>query len=468
MTRRALAAQVVGADLIDIERHQVHGRIMMGAVPAVTVQKAVDDMLRMRILEIRRDNSRKFRAHGSHDYRPRFRLLWLATAACLLHGQTAVSERARALHASALVFDGHVHAVDREFYHGGDIGERKANGQFDLPRAREGGLGALFFSIFVSEDYYPSRYETKEALRMLDCAVEQIGRNGQTIEIARTASEIERIHASRRIAAVLDIEGSFDLDGDTTVLREMYRLGLRSVQLSAHNWTSNYVDSCCSPPKWVGLNDRGRAFVREMNRLGMVINVSHASDESISQAVDISADPVVATHHGLRAVNDIPRNMPDWLVKKIAAKGGVIGFQLGNDFHNRKAFDWRTQHAGKPFWATSAILARGTNLSIAELDRLVAPQFPMLPGDLPEDIRMTVDEWVGVVDKAIQLAGEDHVSFGSDFDGGPPLPRGMRDVRDLRMITDAMLRRGYSEERIRKFLGGNLLRVFRQITEKSR
>src|SRR3569832_1112 len=127
------------------------------------------------------------------------------------------------------------------------------------------------------------------------------------------------------MAAVLDIEGSFDLDGDLGVLRDMYRLGLRSVQLSAHNWTSNYADSCCSPAKWHGLNDRGRAFIREMNRHGMVITVSPASDEAIEQAIDVSSSPVVATHHGLRSVNDIPRNMSDALLKKLAAKGGVIG-----------------------------------------------------------------------------------------------------------------------------------------------
>jgi membrane dipeptidase len=388
----------------------------------------------------------------------------ILTAALLLSAQT-VSGPARALHARSLVFDGHVHAVDRVFYHGGDIGQRKDDGQFDLPRAREGGLGALFFSIFVTEDYYPARLETKQALRMLDCAVDQIARNAGAIEIARTAADIERIHASGKIAAVLDIEGSFDLDGDPAVIREMYRLGLRSVQLSAHNWTSNYADSCCSTPKWRGLNDRGRDVIREMNRLGMLINVSHASDEAIAAAIDISTAPVVATHHGLRAINDIPRNMPDALVKKLAAKGGVIGFQLGNEFHNRKAFDWRTQHAGKPFWDTSEIQKRGTQLTIYELDKIVAPQFPMLPADIPQDIRLDVDGWVAVVDSAIQLVGEDHVGLGSDFDGGPPLPRGMRDVRDLPMITDAMLRRGYSEERIRKFLGGNLLRVFRQITD---
>jgi membrane dipeptidase len=393
--------------------------------------------------------------------------VWLAASSGLF-AQPSVSPAARALHQRSLVFDGHVHAVDRVLYHGGDIGERKADGQFDLPRAREGGLDALFFSIFVTEDYYPARLETRQALRMLDCAVDQIGRNAKTIEIARNAGDIERIRKSGKMAAVLDIEGSFDLDGDPAVIREMYRLGMRSVQLSAHNWTSNYADSCCSPAKWHGLNERGRAVIREMNRLGMVINVSHASDEAISQAIDLSTDPVIATHHGMRTVVDIPRNMPDALMKKLAAKGGLFGFQIGNEFHNRKAFDWRTAHAGKPFWDTTAILERGTKLSILELDRLVAPQFPMLPAGIPDDVRMSVDEWVGVVDRAIQLIGEDHVSLGTDFDGGPPLPRGMRDVRDLPMITDAMLRRGYSETRIQKFLGGNLLRVFRQITEKSR
>jgi membrane dipeptidase len=158
--------------------------------------------------------------------------------------------------------------------------------------------------------------------------------------------------------------------------------------------------------------------------------------------------------------------MPDALLRKLAAKGGVIGFQLGNEFHNRKAFEWGVAHAGKAFWDTSAILRRGTQTPIYELDKIVGPVFPMVPADIPQDIRLTVDEWVGVVDRAVQMVGEDHVALGSDFDGGPPLPRGMRDIRDLPMITDAMLRRGYSEERIRKFLGGNLLGVFRQITEK--
>jgi membrane dipeptidase len=142
-----------------------------------------------------------------------------------------------------------------------------------------------------------------------------------------------------------------------------------------------------------------------------------------------------------------------------------MGFQIGNEFHNRKVFDWVTEHAGKPFWDTKAIHDRAP-MTIFEIDKLVAHGFPMAGATVPDEIKLTVDGWVDVVDKAIQMVGEDHVALGTDFDGGPTPPRGMRDVSDLPLITDAMVRRGYSDERIRKFLGGNLLRVFRRITEK--
>jgi membrane dipeptidase len=377
-----------------------------------------------------------------------------------------VSARAKKLHEQAFVFDGHVHVIDRQLYHGGNIGDPVADGQFDLPRAKEGGIKAMFFSVFVTEEYYPQRFETKQTLRLIDLALSQLAKNRDKIELAQSASDIERINRAGKIAAVLDLEGGFDLDGDVGVLRDLYRLGLRSAQLPAHNWANNFADSCCAPPKWHGLNERGREVVREMNRLGMVINVSHGSDETISQAIDISSDPILATHHGLRSFNNIPRNMPDWLVQKLAARGGVIGFQIGNEFHNPRVFEWRTRHAGKVFWDTTGVGQGGGPRTIEDIDKLVAPQFPMVGVDAPDDIKMSVDDWVNVVDRAIELVGEDHVALGSDFDGGPTPPRGMRDIRDLALITDAMLRRGYSEPRIRKFLGENLLRAFRQITEK--
>jgi len=392
------------------------------------------------------------------------RALFLLAFISLFTAEAQISPRAREIHKRALVFDAHIHAIDREFYNGGDIGVRKTNGQFDLPRASEGGLGAMFFSLYIPEDYYPARLETKQALRVIDFAFGQLRKNHDRIELALNADDVERIHRAGKIAAVLDMEGSYDLDGDLGVLRLLYRLGLRSAQLSAHNRPNNYADSCCSPAKWHGLTAEGRAVIHEMNRLGMVINVSHASDEAISQAIDASSDPVMATHHGMRSVNDIPRNMPDWLIRKLAAKGGVIGFQIGNEFHNPKEFAYRAAHSGGAFWKPSPKQQSEAQMTIRQIDTMIAPLFPMDTFNVPEDLKFTPDDWVAVVDRAIRLVGEDHVALGSDFDGGPTPPRGMRDVSDLPLITAAMLRRGYSEERIDKFLGGNVLRVFRQVT----
>lgn len=391
----------------------------------------------------------------------RWMMAWMV--ALPLMGQ--VSERARRLHENAFVFDGHVHVVNRQFYLGGDIGERVADGQFDLPRAKEGGVDAMFFTVFVTEDYYPQRQEVKQVIRLVDAALVQLEKNKDKIELARNASDIERIRKSGKMAAVLDLEGGFDLDGDLGVLRTLYRLGMRSAQLSAHNWANHFADSCCAEAKVKGLNERGRAVIREMNRLGMVINVSHASDETLEQALEVSTDPLVATHHGLRSLNNIPRTMSDALLKKLAAKGGVIGFHIGNEFHNRKAFDWRTANAGKPFWDTTDV-HKAAPMTIYEIDRKVAPSFPMVGVGIPDNIKYSPYEWLEVVDRAIAVAGEDHVALGSDWDGGPTPPKGMRDIRDMPMLTEAMLQRGWSEARIRKFLGENLMRVFRRITEK--
>lgn len=374
-------------------------------------------------------------------------------------------ERARALHQDAVVFDAHVHMINRQFYQGGDIGQRLTGGQVDLVRAREGGLDAMFFSLFVTEDYYPARMETKQVLRLLDLALRQIEANREKIAVAHTAGELERIVQSGRMAAVLDLEGGFDLDGDLGVLRMLYRLGFRSLQLAAHNWANNFADSCCAPKRWKGLSARGREVVREMNRLGMVINVSHAADETIEQVLEISSHPVVATHHGLRSFNDIPRNMPEDLLKKLAAKGGLIGFHIGNEFHNRRLFDYRTRNAGRPFWDTEAIRKQRPPASIEKVDEHVRRNYSAEGIQAPEELKFTVEDWLRVVERAIELVGEDHVTLGSDWDGGPTLPRGMRDISDLPMLTEGMLRRGWSEGRIRKFLGGNLLRVFRQVTE---
>jgi membrane dipeptidase len=377
-----------------------------------------------------------------------------------------VAPRAAQLHRDALVFDAHVHMVNRHLYDGGDMGERQKDGQVDLPRLREGGMDALFFSIFVSEEYYPGRHETRQVFRLMEEAHRQIERNRDKIAIAYTASDIERLHKQGKMAAFLDLEGGFDLDGDLRILRALYRMGLRAAQLPAHNWANNFADSCCAARKHGGLTEQGRAVVREMNRLGMVINIAHGSEETIEQAIDLSTDPILSTHDGLRHYNNIPRTMPDRLLKKLAAKGGVIGIQIGNEFHNRPLFDYRTKQAGKPFWDTSAVAQQRATMSLAELDAIAAKHFPMVGIQAPPELLYTVDEWFQVVDYVINLVGEDHVMLGTDLDGGPTLSKPMRDCRDLPLLTEAMLKRGYSEKRIRKFLGENLLRVVRQVTER--
>lgn len=377
-----------------------------------------------------------------------------------------ISARAHAVHKRAFVFDGHVHALDREFYKGGSIGTRKEDGYWDLPRAKEGGVDAFFMSIYIPEEYYPSRFETKQALRRIEHALRQLEQNRDQIELALNASDIRTIRAKGKIAAILDIEGSYDLDGDLAVMQEMHRLGVRSAQLSAHNWNQYYADACCSKPQWNGLTSRGCEVVHEMNRLGMVINVSHSSPEATLQAIDASSHPIVATHNGMRNTVNIPRNMPDDVLKALAAKGGVFGFQIGNEFHSPTEYAYQTEHEKHAFWDTSTVAAKVKGKTIYEVDEIVGPQFPRVGPDVPDSVRMTEDEWVAVVDKAIAIVGDEHIALGTDFDGGPNLPRGMRDTRDLPMITDAMLRRGYLEERIDRFWGGNLLRLFDKVTRK--
>lgn len=375
------------------------------------------------------------------------------------------SQEALSLHNDATVFDAHVHIANRQFSQGGNIGDRYSDGQVDLPRIREGGVDAFFFTLGISESYYPGGYETKQTLRLINFAIDQIESNSGEVELARTAADIDRINAAGKTAAVLDVEGGFDMEGDLNVLRALYRLGLRSLQLPAHNWTNEYADSCCAPPKWNGVNDHGRSVIEEMNRLGMVINISHASDQTIEQALEISSDPLIATHHGLRHFNDIPRVMPDHLLRKLAAKGGLIGFHIGHSFHNKAYFDWKTSRAGAPFWDTSKVGKSVDGLSMAAIDKRLAGRYPSVGPIPPPELRMSVDDWLMVVEYAIDLVGDDHVILGTDFDGGPTPPAGMEDISDLAMLTDGMLRRGWSETRIRKFLGGNLLRVFRQIAD---
>jgi membrane dipeptidase len=360
--------------------------------------------------------------------------------------------------------DGHIHVMTRQLLQGLDIGQRYPDGHFDLERARAGGLDAMFFSVYTPEPYYPGRHEVKNTFRVVDLALDQIERNKKILELALTASDIQRINSSGRIAAFLDLEGGFDLDGDLNLLRALYRLGLRSLQLTAHNQTNAFIDSCCDGSRWNGLNKHGRAVVAEMNRLGMVINVAHASDQAILQTVEASRDPVIYSHGGFRGIVDNPRCITDEAAKALAAKGGVIGIQFGSTFNNPKYADW--VRSRRPAVSAPAAGAPPSPLSLPEVDQQVAKGLPFVyRGVIPDEYWMGTDQLARVIDYGVRLVGEDHVALGSDFDGGPPLPRQIRDVSDYPEMTKALQQLGYSEHRIRKILGLNWLRVIRQVTE---
>jgi membrane dipeptidase len=361
--------------------------------------------------------------------------------------------------------DGHVHLISRTLLQGTDIGKRAPDGHVDLPRLREGGVNAIFFSVYTPEPYYPARYEVKNTFRVVEAALDQIEKNKDQVALALNASDLERIAAAGKIGAFLDLEGAFDLDGDLRILRALYRLGLRSAQLTAHNYTNNFADSCCDVPKWGGLNAHGREVILEMNRLGMVINVAHGSDETILQTVEQSEDPVIYTHGGFRHFVDITRLISDEAARAIAAKGGVIGLQFGNGFHNPKYFKW--QFNAPLVSNISTKLEQYAGMSIEQIDVEEKKGLPLMtkPGSVPEEYHMSVDQLASVIDYGVKLVGEDHISLGSDFDGGPLLPREMKDASDYGEIIKALRRLGYGEERIKKIVGGNLLRVIRVVTE---
>jgi len=370
-----------------------------------------------------------------------------------------------ALHRKAFVMDGHVHVMTRELLMGTDIGQRYSDGTVDLPRAKEGGLDAMFFSVYTSEHYYPGRFEVKNTFRVVNLALEQIEKNKGLIELALNASDIQRINKKGKMAAFLDLEGPFDMDGDINILRALYRLGLRSIQLPAHNTTNAFIDTCNDVSRWGGINDLGRKIIREMNDLGMVINIAHASNDAILQSVQESKHPLIYSHGGFYGIVPHPRCITDEAAKALAAKGGVIGIHFGSLFNNPKYWAWQQEQKKSNETKPGTVLAAPLK-TIEEVDREVLKDVPLnFRGTIPDEYWMHVDQLVKVIDYGVQLVGEDHLALGCDLDGGPELPREIKDISDYPQITMAMQRFGYSDERIKKILGLNWLRVIKQVTE---
>lgn len=386
-----------------------------------------------------------------------------ANVSPLIDDNISFSELTSLSAAKPFVMDGHIHVMSRQLLQGLDIGQRYIDGSVDLPRMIEGGLNAVFFSVYTPEPYYPGRHEIKNTFRVVELALDQIEKNSRVIELALNARDIEKISKKGKIAAFLDVEGGFDLDGDLGLLRALYRLGVRSLQLTAHNESNAFIDSCYGKRLWGGINDHGRNIIREMNRLGMLINVAHASDEAILQTAAASDHPVIYSHGGFRGVVDNQRCISDSSAKAVAAKGGVIGIQFGSSFNNPEYAAWiKSQNpVEKP-----KVLQVSHDSTIEDIDKQVATGLPFVfKGVIPDKYWMGVSQLAKVVDYGVRLLGEDHVALGSDFDGGPQLPREIKDVSDYPEILKALQDLGYTDQRIRKICGLNWLRVIRKVTE---
>jgi membrane dipeptidase len=375
------------------------------------------------------------------------------------------------LHRNAFVMDGHIHVMTRELLMKTDIGQRYPDGTVDLPRAKEGGVDAMFFSVYTPEHYYPGRFETKNTFRVVNLALDQIRKNNAMIELALTASDIERINNQGKIAAFLDLEGGYDLNGDINLLRALYRLGVRSLQLPAHNTSTAFIDACSDKSYWGGINELGKKIIAEMNSLGMVINIAHASDNAILQTVEASKQPVIYSHGGFYNIVNHPRCITDDAAKAVASKGGVIGIQFGSLFNNPKYWAWQrsnpTTKETLPISTTQRSYEPRSNMqTIEEVDRQLALEVPLnFKGTIPDEYWMHTDQLAKVIDYGVKLVGEDHIALGSDFDGGPELPREIKDISDYPQMTLAMQKLDYSDQQIKKILGLNWLRVIRQVTE---
>jgi membrane dipeptidase len=365
-----------------------------------------------------------------------------------------IPSRARQIHSTGIVFDTHADTPQRFLFDHFDLGSRDTEGGVDIPRMREGGIGAIFFALWVPVDITGSK-ATRRALDLLNSVNEQIRHHPDDLMLATCSSEVRAAGAQGKIGILMGVEGGHAIDNNLDVLRDFFTRGVRYMTLT-HNAPTDWADSSNHSPRHNGLTEFGREVIREMNRLGMLVDISHVSDETFNDVLDASRAPVIASHSCCRAICNSPRNMTDDMIKALAARGGVIHITFHNAFLSQHyaeatrspASGWipRLESIDKKYGENEARkLAEGQRLS----DKLVRA------GKLPEVSWEKITEHI---DHAARLVGAAHVGLGSDFDGAF-MPAGMEDASKFPMITESLLRRGYSESDVRKILGENTLRV---------
>jgi len=369
-----------------------------------------------------------------------------------------ISPRAKKLHFSSIVVDTHDDTTQRLLTPGFDIGVRHTDGSIDIPRMREGGLGAIFFSIWMSGTVTGPE-AVKRSLDQIDAIREMVRTHAKDLVLCTTAAEIRRAHADGKIAVLMGVEGGHMIDSDLAVLRSYADLGVRYMTLT-HSVNDEWADSSTDKPAHNGLTDFGKEVVREMNRQGMMVDISHVADKTFYDALAISQAPMIASHSSCRALCDHPRDMTDDMIKALASKGGVIHINYYVGFLSQEYRDAMKSNPELDKQMQAEIEKRcGKNedCQLREGDNLVREA--VAAGKLP---RVTWEAIIQHIDHAVKLVGADHVGLGSDFDGAN-MPYGMEDVSMIPKITDALLKKGYSEADIRKILGENTIRVMEQV-----
>jgi membrane dipeptidase len=365
-------------------------------------------------------------------------------------------ERARRINSEAIGVDSHIDTLQWVIHQNADLAKRHDVYHVDFPRLHEGGMLAPYFALYVPT-YYGGSEAVRRVLQLRDTMQQVLDANPDKIELAYNASDILRIHKGGRIAALLTIESGHAIADDLGVLRMFYRLGVRSMTL-AHFRNNNWADSSTDDPVHNGLTEFGKQVVREMNRLGMIVDISHVSDKTFYDTLAVTTKPVIASHSSCRALSEFPRNMTDDMLRALARNGGVVGINFGGGFLSQKdADDYK-----KGILAHASVQAPGTG---PQLDAFAKQDF--IAGYLRmKKTASTLEDAVAHIDHVVKVAGIDHVGIGSDFDGISTVPAGLEDVSKMPYLTAALLAKGYSEADIKKILGGNHLRVLRAVTGK--
>jgi membrane dipeptidase len=396
------------------------------------------------------------------------RIVAVLASGCLMATGAAadsVSEKAKKLTRASIVIDTHDDTTQRMLDPKFDLGVRHADGSIDIPRMKEGGLDGIFFSIWMS-GRVTGPEAVKRATTQINAVREQVRKHPDELVLATTAEEVRAAKKQGKISALIGVEGGHMINSDLAVLREYASRGARYMTLT-HSVNVEWADSSTDKAARNGLSDFGKNVVREMNRLGMIVDISHVSDKTFYDVLTVSKAPLFASHSSCRAICDAPRNMTDQMIKDLAAKGGVIqinyhvGF-LSQEFRDAEKKDPSINEAISKEVRQRCPDENDEACQLIEGDKITREY--VAAGKLP---KVDYTKIIEHIDHAVKLAGADHVGLGSDFDGAN-MPYGMEDATMIPKITEALLQKGYSESNIRKILGENTLRVMSEVERVSR